>query len=169
MSRAKAKAASHFVNGAFTTLLGFAILLFWAVPAMLAGNATEDWIATQGTIVESSIVSVSVNSGRRGQASTKYRPELLYEYLADGSKYSSSKIEVGAPLVFKRREQASLSAQPYTQGSTPTVFYNPVNPAESVLKQGASWSAYLPLSVAGICMPIGILMMTMSALKLSRS
>ncbi|MDB2685774.1 DUF3592 domain-containing protein [Mariniblastus sp.] len=152
---ARRKSFGQVGNGIVAVVLGVGIFLVWAVPAMLSANASEDWQTAEGVVCEASVVSVR-SSGTHGFV-TKYRPEVVYEYQVDEKTYTSSQISIGAPTVYKRTADAR-AALDFKEGDLPTVYFNPSNPAESLLKTGASTATYFPCFFAFGIIAVGSIM-----------
>ncbi len=95
--------------------------------------SSKNWPIAVGTITD---ISVSI-------ASSGTARQLKYQYRVDGDLYTNDKEYFGL-LVSSRGETTAG----YSEGSTVNVFYNPDNPAESVLKPGELKGVILPAVIA---------------------
>lgn len=98
--------------------------------SMAYRQSTQAWQNTTGTIMMSSVQS-SYSSG-----SHSTYPVVVYQYEVRGQRYQSQRIKAGEQFLNVRISgQAEGTVQKYPIGSTVTVYYNPSNPAESVLER----------------------------------
>lgn len=122
---------------------------------MLAGwNVLQDyseyrgWPAVSGTVIRSEVV------GERAA-----RPNVVYEYRVDGVRYQDS--SALSPPSFggrtSRRGVAEEIASEYPDGREVTIHYQPGNPANSLLRVYAPWSAYGKLGSGGVVFFLGVM------------
>ena len=98
--------------------------------SMAYRQSTQAWQSTTGTIMMS-----SVQSSYSGGSHSTY-PVVVYQYEVRGQRYQSQRIKAGEQFLNVRISgQAEATVQKYPIGSTVTVYYNPSNPAESVLER----------------------------------
>lgn len=91
-------------------------------------KARKTWHKTVGEIRESEVISYENNDGE-----TRYTCEIVYEYLVRGQSYQSSRLEYLSSFGGSRHFEAAQLARRYHTGRKVTVYYNPRQPAESVL------------------------------------
>lgn len=72
-------------------------------------------------------------TGRRG-----FRSRVIYSFGADGQIYGGDRVAFGANAASTLAGLISGAADRYPAGSEVTVYYNPDNPAESVLERRAA-------------------------------
>jgi hypothetical protein len=98
--------------------------------SMAYRQSAQAWQSTTGTIMMS-----SVQSSYSGGSHSTY-PVVVYQYEVHGQRYQSQRIKAGEQFLNVRISgQAEAAVQKYPIGSTVTVYYNPSNPAESVLER----------------------------------
>jgi hypothetical protein len=98
--------------------------------SMAYRQSAQAWQSVTGTIMMSSVQS----SHSSGSYSTY--PVVVYQYEVRGQRYQSQRIKAGEQFLNVRISgQAEATVQKYPIGSTVTVYYNPSNPAESVLER----------------------------------
>jgi hypothetical protein len=98
--------------------------------SMAYRQSAQAWQSTTGTIMMS-----SVQSSYSGGSHSTY-PVVVYQYEVRGQRYQSQRIKAGEQFLNVRISgQAEATVQKYPIGSTVTVYYNPSNPAESVLER----------------------------------
>jgi hypothetical protein len=113
------------IVGVFAVFVGSAFYESWAA---------RDWPAAAGTITAS---DVEVHHGSRS-STTKAR--LQYEYAVGGQKYVGhhySFIEISS-----NGPEADQVHERYPAGSRATVYYDPADPAQSVLERGVTDTAW---------------------------
>jgi hypothetical protein len=90
-------------------------------------QAAQNWRSTSGTILMSSVQTV--------HGGNSY-PVIVYQYEVNGQRYQSQTIKAGEQyLNIRIAGQAQETVSRYPIGATVTVYYNPDNPAESVLER----------------------------------
>ncbi|MBI5952380.1 MAG: DUF3592 domain-containing protein [Chloroflexi bacterium] len=98
--------------------------------SMAYRQSAQTWQSVTGTIMMSSVQS-SYSSG-----SYSTYPVVVYQYEVHGQRHQSQRIKAGEQFLNVRISgQAEATVQKYPIGSTVTVYYNPSNPAESVLER----------------------------------
>jgi hypothetical protein len=98
--------------------------------SMAYRQSTQTWQSTTGTVLMS-----SVQRKHTGRSYSHY-PVVVYLYQVNGQQYQSQRIKAGEQFLNVRLSgQAEATVQKYQIGSTVTVYYNPLNPAESVLER----------------------------------
>ncbi len=98
--------------------------------SMAYRQSTQTWQSTSGMVVMS-----SVQRKHTGRSYSNY-PVVVYIYSVNGQQYQSQRIKAGEQFLNVRViGQAEATVTRYPIGSTITVYYNPANPAESVLER----------------------------------
>ena len=119
------------------------LLLFRSLPRIFRANPEERWQRVQGTIT-STHIDVSSGDG------TSYRPCVEYTFRYLEQEFTGDCI---APLerTFNSRGSAEsvLTGSGFARGEPVTVFVNPQDPRESVLKPGSQNLAAVWYSLAG--------------------
>lgn len=117
--------------------------------SIVDGSATKNWLSTQSSYA---------SNGTVGHGDIWLLPDYLstykyYYYTVNETEYKGSNYDVhGAKFV---GTQESIDAYRY-QGPSVTVYYNPEDPSESVLKQGISFDPqtviYIVFTLFGLAM-----------------
>lgn len=95
-----------------------------------ARQFAQSWPSTSGTILMS-----SVQSSRSGRSHSTY-PVVVYQYVVNGQSYQSQTIKAGEQFLNVRvAGQAQATVARYPIGANVTVYYDPVNPANSALER----------------------------------
>ena len=122
-------------------LLGFGILigLFSAGVYFMHGEVAEakktlQWPTTEG-LMQVSQVNSSQERDSDGYTRTMYFVKLKYSYEVNGTKYTADKYEFSSSKSTSRNEYAEIAKQ-FPVGSTTTVYYNPEDFGDAVLKPG---------------------------------
>ena len=112
-------------------LAGFGIFMYRRSQQSNAyRQAAQSWPSTTGTVLMS-----SVQSRRSGQSYSTY-PVVAYQYEVNGKQFQSQTIKAGEQYMSIRvLGEAQATAARYPVGAIVTIYYNPANPAESVLEK----------------------------------
>jgi hypothetical protein len=98
--------------------------------SMAYRQSTQTWLNTTGTILMS-----SVQSSHSGNSHSTY-PVVVYSYAVNGQSYQSQRIRAGDQfLTVRMAGQAQATVARYPIGKSVTIYYDPANPAESVLER----------------------------------
>ncbi len=108
-------------------------------------NAAENWKMTFGEIVESGLRAVK----KRRKGGT-YVPNVVYQYEVGGEDYRNNRIHFGFNPPTSVLPWVEAVAAPYPVGKRVNVYYDPQNPAHSVLEKAAPLSK--PMRVAFLAM-----------------
>jgi hypothetical protein len=139
-----------------TACLGFAVV---AAMMALAFNRyalqTRRWPRVPGQIESASVKAFQERKDDGPGWRTHYRPEIVYSYVVEGVRYTGDKASRGVQSSSTMEAPARRRAARYAPGSTVPVYYNPENPAESVLNPG-SWAPWLVWLIPAIVLAIAI-------------
>jgi hypothetical protein len=98
--------------------------------SMAYRQTTQTWLSTTGTVLMS-----SVQTSYSGRSHSTY-PVVVYVYTVNGQSHQSQRIRAGDQFLTVRvAGQAQATVARYPIGASVTVYYNPANPAESVLEK----------------------------------
>ena len=96
-----------------------------------ARQAAQVWPSAAGTVLMSTI-----QIRRSGRHSRSEVPVVVYQYHVNGQMYQGNRIRAGDQFLTVRvAGQAQATLARYPAGAPVTVYYNPVNPAESALER----------------------------------
>ena len=108
--------------------------------AYRTGYSAASWPTTTCTITDSSI------RDGYGKYRNSFRAHVSYKYQIDGEPYSNDVIYAGYPPT-SRRNAVTLSRE-FPIGETATIWYNPSDPNDAVLKTGVGWSIHVLMAVS---------------------
>ena len=103
--------------------------------------ASRNWPTVEGIVVSSEVARVRDSQDNIG---FNYKPEVLYEYLVDGVKYSSNNIDFGQPSS-SNSSYARKIVNRYPDGKKVIVYYKPSNPDVATLEPGLYISSFVIL------------------------
>jgi hypothetical protein len=118
------------------------------------GARSEAWPSTTGKVVELKVVAESTSSRSQGgrwfspgisstTTSVTYRPVITYEYSVGRQTFRSTNITVAGFDGTSEKKDAQEVVDRYVVGMTVDVYYDPGNPAFSVLEKGRRGSTTL--------------------------
>lgn len=125
--------------GSFVFIFLLGIGIFWVVSTiqdMQDASDSEDWLVTTGTI-EDSWVERDLRTDAEGDSETYYEPHLRYQYLVNGTAYSSQRVDFGQQRSYGWVSRANNFLDQYPVGSQVDVFYDPGSPSQAVLVREA--------------------------------
>lgn len=122
-------------------ILGVGLSLF-GVFAMVKSSTAQRWHVTEGVVIESKVI---------GGFDAVAKPRVSYRYEVDGKSYTSDRISF---LLFGDDSHAEQVVAAYPQNRIVTVYYDPTNPAESVLEPRSSTVAILTLVAGVLCLGV---------------
>lgn len=127
-----------------------ALVFFWqsyrllrrALPGMQAARASRTWQSVPGTVT---IVTVNMDAEKfKRRHQTYFRPWVQCSYNVNGKDYVCDRQVFNHHLIsLSEKKDAEALIQKYQVGQSVPVYYNPADPANSVLEQGnpgPSWS-----------------------------
>lgn len=100
-------------------------LTYFATNNAIDAYATKSWPTTEGTIIVSEVTR-----------SSRYVPHIVYAYTVDDMDYSSEKIGLTNYAQYKRESDAKVEADKFPVNTKVTVYFNPTNAGEAILKPG---------------------------------
>jgi hypothetical protein len=126
---------------------------FWGWNILQNAKASASWPTTQGNVTSS---DVSYSSNAEGGES--YSPEVIYRYTANNQQYENHTIKFGENSYSSSRKAENI-ASGYPVGKEVTVYYDPEDPARSVLEPGVSGGSYILLGIGVLFALIGLITM----------
>lgn len=100
-------------------------LTYFATNNAINAHSTKNWPTTEGTIIVSKVTR-----------SSRYVPHIVYTYRIDTLDYSSEKVGLTNYAQYKWERDAKVEADKYPVNKKVTVYYNPNNVEEAILKPG---------------------------------
>ena len=115
-----------------------------------AGQAAGGWPATSGQIVANETVRVA----QRGRSVTIIdAARIAYRYSVDGRAYESERVTPNALPARTDSAEGRRRAAAYPLGAAVTVYYDPANPARSLLERPPQTAA---LRSGGLLVGLGL-------------
>jgi uncharacterized protein DUF3592 len=142
-----------------TTLLVLgAALLTRAVWLWRRAKEIAGWPTVPGSITRARVESRKRKplSTDRVTKSRYYRPEVIYTYAVNGTRFEGRGVRLANEGWKLERTTAESIVTPYAAGQTVSVKYNPGRPGDSVLEEGLGplWRQAIVLSA--ICLVLGL-------------
>jgi len=132
----------NYRNLAFAALIFGVGLSLFGIFAVVKSLTAKGWHTTSGIVVESKVID--------GFDSID-KPYISYRYEVDGKSYTSDNISF---LAFGGDSFAEKAVEDYPQNKVVTVYYDPINPAKSLLEPRLSITAVLTLIAGIMCLGI---------------
>ena len=111
------------------------------------GYSAATWPTTTCTITDSSI------RDGYGKYGNRFRAHVSYNFLVDGKSYSNNVIYAGYPPTSEGN--ALKQSREFPIGETATIWYNPSDPNDAVLKTGVGWSIHVLMAVSLLFTTVG--------------
>lgn len=165
----------RLIFGPLMIIGGILLILFASYPKLQKAKETKSWEQTPGKIVETRIVAHKDGHERMhstdlhrysSEEGNKFRVDIKYTYMVDTTWYTNNRKDLmqskneGTPKL----RRAKSKAKNYEKYNEVTVFYNPKNPQEALLRPGLGIGQWL-LVVSPLIMLIVGLPLFFSGLK----
>ncbi len=118
--------------------LGLFAIALGTVKAKEAWQA-KSWPVAQGRIIQSKVKEARITNSRIRVA--RLCLELDYLYLAGDTALEGHRLNAGWQC-FASEDRINSLLKKYPSGKAVKVYYNPDNPAQSMLEPGLDWSIY---------------------------
>lgn len=136
--------------GLIFTLVGCAFTGI-GLNSLYEGWQTESWPSTTGRITAHEIDRSTDSDG-----DTDYTPILRYSYTVAGQRFTGTRIAVMSQT-YGTEPAAQAKLDQYPIESQHSVYYNPDDPAQSVLEPGLTFGSYVFPGVGSLFVPFGVL------------
>ncbi len=110
------------------------------------GKQSASWPAVTGTVTYSRAQPTTTENNRK-----EYRLSVRYSYSVDGKSYSGDRV-TASDMYEKTLNAAQERLKKYPAGGEVRVYYDPDNPASSVLETGMKKNVYILLGAAVCCL-----------------
>ncbi|HEX2622422.1 MAG TPA: DUF3592 domain-containing protein [Phototrophicaceae bacterium] len=137
-------------NTALITAVPFVLIaLFLAYRAYMGQRqvrASQNWMVATGKVLAANVEARTSRSGTSGR-STSYYPNVVYEYQVNGQRYQNNRFYLGMQVGRGNYMTIQQRINNYPVGSSVQVYYDPNNPAQSVLERTSPGSRVLVFAV----------------------
>ena len=135
-----------------------AFLLLRGGPGVLALLASRSWQEVPGTIVGSGVQSGLTQAGDAHGRARVTQAVVTYAYEAGGQTLTGNRAAFGTPLSFGAGLGRIASAQSarHEPGASVTVWVDPRNPGNSVLRRSAP-SSVVMVAIGAVVLALGLL------------
>jgi hypothetical protein len=133
-------------------VLGLGLVILAMVQISKAKKAGKSWLTTPGRIT-SSVVETRRERDMDGDQHTYHEPKVTYEYQVNELSYQGDEIGFGKRTM--RQAKAEQIVTKYRQGDPVTVYYDPADPAKTVLEM-KSYSAINNLVLGIVLIALGL-------------
>lgn len=139
----KAKSQKSSIILTIAMIVGGIFLIVWGSNELKDAYQSRSWPSTQGKITSSYIKKQVNKKSGTNRTTTSFSAKVHYRYMVGGTTYSGDRICFGGTYSGGKRSLAKKVADSYPKGKKVTVYYDPENPKEAVLKTGFSWTTFM--------------------------
>jgi hypothetical protein len=117
----------------------------WLLADFLFASASSSWPSVAGTVEKCEIRQIVKTR------STQYKVAMVYSYQVEQKRYSGERFNTRENYL-SGEEDAKRVAASFAPGAECRIFYDPSDPAQSVIETGRTWHAWarLALGVVGV-------------------
>lgn len=123
-------------------------------------QASMHWPPTTGKIVSSAVTHGPHTERGEQRAAPKFYPEIKYEYVVNGTTFSSERRGIGGEIGLAENAAHAI-VERYAVGAQVTVYYNPAQPSEALLERQVTGlqlrQLILPVAVLAFLIAAGLL------------
>ncbi len=152
MSTKKPGKANPITLGILFMLVGGITFFLFGLPPLQYSNSSQTWPSVSGEVIKSEIDTWQKDG------KTHYTPKIVYTFIVDGKKLTSSKITVGDSPFDSNILPAKRIQAEYPVGKQVDVFYDPEVPSSSALKPGIQTNDLVLAGITGIFLVAGVFM-----------
>jgi hypothetical protein len=134
------------INPLVMVLLAGIVIGFYGIYKIYKGYESQNWPATEGKIIDSRLSGAKRTFGRR--------VFIKYEYFVKGSRYISSQISY--TLIIGDYSGSVEIIREYPKGKKVTVYYNPDNAMDAVLKTEISGQISWLFILSALAITLGL-------------
>lgn len=134
-------------------LIAGSVLTFWfGLPMRRQALASVSWPTTEGRITRSQLQETF------GKGGTSRTADVEYDYALDGREFVGSRVWIGDGYSSSPGTEHRAAVKRYPAGRQVQVYYDPEDPAESVLEPGSTWSGSMLLLMGMVFLSLGCLL-----------
>jgi len=116
-------------------------LSVWGWTILQDARASASWPSVEGRVISSEVTRSTDADG-----AVSYSPEVTYSYTVENASYTNGRIKFGENAYGNRNKAEEIAAN-YPVGRTVTVYYEPEQPALSVLEPGVTAGSFIVLCI----------------------
>ena len=124
------------------------LFIFWMLRNRRRAGQSGAWNRTTGRIVHSQ-VEARRSHDEHGYH-TSYYPIIIYEYAINGQRYQNDRLNFGPEVGYGSPTPSQNVVGRYHVGNVVDIYFDPANPAESVLERSAGSANNVLLVVAAV-------------------
>jgi len=136
-----------------------AFFIYKGFHAILRQQQTMSFKPTTGIMVSSSIGQNSTGRNAAGQPAgpeqVAYYPIVVFSYSVDGQRYTGRHYNEADMYGLSQNDVESIVNQ-YPAGKVCTIYYNPANPADSILQRDLGAAPYIFILVGILIIVAGL-------------
>ncbi len=121
-------------------------------------KSSKNWPSVSGTIIKSSIIQKREWDSKKKKYKNTFYPNLQYTYGVNGVNYVGSRITF-SDYASNSRKAIRKILRKYPNGAQVKVYYNPKNPAKSVLEKRLGIGGYMLFLVSVMFFIGGLLLL----------
>lgn len=150
----------EFFKGLTRYLIAFGFIgagTYWGIGAvivLLRGKRSRSWPSVTGVVYWSGIESRAAEG--EGSA-VEFTPRIKYTYVVNGTEYENSRGVHSLLEEWGSKEWAEEVLRRFASGAV-VVFFDPRNPARSVLQPGVNRSYYAMLIICVLLFALGLVL-----------
>jgi hypothetical protein len=134
--------------GAFLFILSAPISGYFLLKIFVDARASESWPTVMGKLTKAQVIPAGVG---------RFRAVVAYSYRVGAIDFNGSKIHA-SDGEFEFRDGAAQEIRGLIVGQPVTVFYNPSDPRQSLLRAGAGFQEYALLFVPIVMLGVGVVL-----------
>ncbi len=140
-------------------LVAFAgiVVIGQGITTLRTGAVSANWPHVMGKMLKAEVTSSTTqrrdNEGR-SYTDTTYYPSVTYEFVLNGQTYQSNRLSA-QDNGYSKSTDALNAIEQVNSGDGVTVYYNPQNPKEAMLKPGISGNSFVSLVFGGLLLLLG--------------
>ena len=133
----------------------FGAIFFWSGFRIIKKNkSAASWPTVAGTIISAELESY-IDYDDDGDATTMYRPLIIYQYEVEGERYTNNRVKVQKFAATSMQRVSRKKLEKYPVGGVVEIHYDPDNPNDAVLEISKS-KVNLPLIIGIIFLLVAL-------------
>jgi hypothetical protein len=135
----------------FIFLLALFCVFFWFLDLRMARVFVAQYHSKAFSATNGEVMSAAVTQWTGSKGQIHYHPSITYRYQVDGKNYIGKRSRYDGHPSFYNEQQAQQIVDAHPKDSEIEVYYNPANPADSVLSRGLDTADFgIPLILGSL-------------------